>query len=289
MGSDSLASSPERHLVLAVPAPAGAAAIERAMTAAPSGTARGSGDAAATIERLCAALARDADEGCFAEQVTLESHLDELRRAIEVLDPATVQSRKVFGLIAVGDKTADYFGAYERTQRNIDRSLKALDDAERELRKDNAALEQQKVHLWDTVRHIAPPDAQLASAVQVYLALDLVKRCNDELIRGIDTTTTTVVRALREAITVADGLANQTLVLDGIAAMNRGASDVFESTTPGGARRTLVPAPTSVHMDSLHAALSAVVQHVDAIQSFRAEARAVIRSTVANLEPAAPP
>ena len=61
---------------------------------------------------------------------------------------------------------------------------------------------------------------QLAVSVQGYLALDLVRKNNIELIKGVDRATTTTVSALRTAVIVAQALANQRLVLDQITALN---------------------------------------------------------------------
>ncbi|MBV8222623.1 MAG: toxic anion resistance protein, partial [Candidatus Eremiobacteraeota bacterium] len=55
---------------------------------------------------------------------------------------------------------------------------------------------------------------QMAVDIQGYMALDLVKRNNTELIKGVDRATTTTVSALRTAVIVAQALANQKLVLD---------------------------------------------------------------------------
>ena len=61
---------------------------------------------------------------------------------------------------------------------------------------------------------------QLAVSVQGYLALDLIRRNNLELIKGVDRATTTTVSALRTAVIVAQALADQKLVLDQITALN---------------------------------------------------------------------
>ena len=61
---------------------------------------------------------------------------------------------------------------------------------------------------------------QLAVSVQGYLALDVIRRNNLELIKGVDRATTTTVSALRTAVIVAQALADQKLVLDQITALN---------------------------------------------------------------------
>ena len=61
---------------------------------------------------------------------------------------------------------------------------------------------------------------QMAVTVQGYLALDLVKKNNVELVKGVDRASTTTVAALRTAVTVAQALTNQKLVLEQISALN---------------------------------------------------------------------
>jgi uncharacterized protein YaaN involved in tellurite resistance len=71
---------------------------------------------------------------------------------------------------------------------------------------------------------------QLAVSIQGYLALDMVRKNNLELIKGVDRTTTTTVSALRTAVMVAQALNNQKLVLDQVTAMNKTTSDLIEGT-----------------------------------------------------------
>jgi uncharacterized protein YaaN involved in tellurite resistance len=72
---------------------------------------------------------------------------------------------------------------------------------------------------------------QLAVSVQGYLALDVIRRNNLELIKGVDRATTTTVSALRTAVIVAQALADQKLVLDQITALNTTTSTLIESTS----------------------------------------------------------
>jgi uncharacterized protein YaaN involved in tellurite resistance len=72
---------------------------------------------------------------------------------------------------------------------------------------------------------------QLAVNTQGYLAMDLVRKNNQELIKGVDRATTTTVSALRTAIIVAQALNNQRLVLNQINALNTTTSNLIESTS----------------------------------------------------------
>src|SRR5687768_8398348 len=71
---------------------------------------------------------------------------------------------------------------------------------------------------------------QMAVTVQGYLALDLVKKNNVELVKGVDRASTTTVAALRTAVTVAQALTNQRLVLDQITALNTTTANMIDRT-----------------------------------------------------------
>lgn len=71
---------------------------------------------------------------------------------------------------------------------------------------------------------------QMAVSVQGYFALDLVRKTNLELIKGVDRATTTTIAALRTAVTVAQALGRQRLVLDQITALNSAAGAAIQAT-----------------------------------------------------------
>ncbi|MEO9138702.1 MAG: toxic anion resistance protein, partial [Jatrophihabitans sp.] len=72
---------------------------------------------------------------------------------------------------------------------------------------------------------------QMAVSVQGYMALDLVRKNNLELIKGVDRAQTTTISALRTAVIVSQALARQKLVLDQISALNTTTSNLIESTS----------------------------------------------------------
>src|ERR1700739_4781328 len=72
---------------------------------------------------------------------------------------------------------------------------------------------------------------ELAVSAQGYMALDMIRQNNLELIKGVDRATTTTVSALRTAVIVAQALNNQKLVLDQINAPNTTTSNLIESTS----------------------------------------------------------
>ncbi|WP_431917370.1 toxic anion resistance protein [Nonomuraea jabiensis] len=117
---------------------------------------------------------------------------------------------------------------------------------------------------------------QLAVSAQGYLALDLVRKNNLELSKGVDRATTTTVAALRTAVTVAQALANQKLVLDQITALNATTGDLILATsemlrTQAGAIQNQA-ASTTVDLDTLRQAFDNVYATMDMIDAFRAKA-----------------
>lgn len=72
---------------------------------------------------------------------------------------------------------------------------------------------------------------QLAVNIQGYLALDMIRKNNLELIKGVDRATTTTISALRTAVMVSQALSTQKLVLDQISALNKTTSSIIESTS----------------------------------------------------------
>ncbi len=67
------------------------------------------------------------------------------------LDPAKADLKgvkKFLGMIPGGNKLKRYFERYQSAQKQLDAIIKALDSGQDELRKDNAAIEQEKANLW---------------------------------------------------------------------------------------------------------------------------------------------
>lgn len=125
---------------------------------------------------------------------------------------------------------------------------------------------------------------QLAVSIQGYLALDIIRRNNLELIRGVQRATTTTVAALRTAVIVAQALADQKLVLDQIAALNTTTSNLIaatgqllhEQSTDVNAQA----ASSTVDIAKLQGAFQNVYATMDEIDSFRVGALDSMQKTV---------
>ncbi len=268
-------------------------------------------------------------------QTRVAGTLLELRQTVTDLDPAKADLkgvRKILGMIPFGNKLSRYFEKYQSAQKQLDAIIKALDSGQDELRKDNAAIEQEKANLWaamgklteyatlakaldgavaakiDTIKPTDPETAnvltsdalfpirqrsqdlltQLAVSVQGYLALDLVRKNNIELIKGVDRAQTTTVAALRTAVIVAQALANQKLVLDQINALNATTNNMILSTSEMLRQQSgqiqEQAASSTVSVETLQKAFDNVFATMDAIDTYKAKAVESMATTVTALE-----
>lgn len=117
---------------------------------------------------------------------------------------------------------------------------------------------------------------QLAVAVQGYLALDLIRRNNAELIKGVDRATTTTVSALRTAILVAQALGDQKLVLDQITALNATTGTLIETTgrmlRQQSAEISEQATSATIDLAKLQGAFQDIYATIDAIDGFKVTA-----------------
>ena len=129
---------------------------------------------------------------------------------------------------------------------------------------------------------------QMTVNVQGYLALDLVRRNNLELIKGVDRAQTTTIAALRTAVLVSQALSRQKLVLDQITALNTVTGDLIESTSEQlkiqGAAINEQAAASTIDVQKLQAAFDNVFATMDALDTFRGQAVDSMAQTVTALE-----
>ena len=266
----------------------------------------------------------------------VSTSLLDLRQTVEGLDPSrcgvlTATRRRVLGLIPFGVRVRSYFARYVSAQRHLNAVVATLHRGQDELRKDNAAIEQERANLWATMlrlrqyaclaaeidaaleqrigeieesdpeqarnlRHDVQFQARqrvqdllthLAVCVQGYLALDLVRKTNLELIKGVERATTTTVAALRTAVIVAQALTNQRLVLSQVEAISTTTGNLIESTSEMLRTQTVETyvqaAGTAVSLEKLQAAFANVYAALDAVDTYKGQALETMRQTVAVL------
>jgi uncharacterized protein YaaN involved in tellurite resistance len=128
---------------------------------------------------------------------------------------------------------------------------------------------------------------QMAVTVQGYLALDLVKKNNVELVKGVDRASTTTVSALRTAVTVAQALTNQRLVLEQITALNTTTANMIESTgellKSQSAEIHKQAASSTIPLETLQRAFQNIYDTMDTIDRFKIEALGNMKQTVDTL------
>jgi len=125
---------------------------------------------------------------------------------------------------------------------------------------------------------------QMAVNIQGYMALDLIKKNNSELQKGIQRATTTTVSALRTAVIVAQAIANQRLVLDEIQALNTTTGNLIAGNAKmlkANATRVYEQATTSsVDVETLKTAFATVTSAMDDIAQFKVKALSSMEQTV---------
>jgi uncharacterized protein YaaN involved in tellurite resistance len=128
---------------------------------------------------------------------------------------------------------------------------------------------------------------QLAVAVQGYLAMGLIRKNNEELIKGVDRALTTTVSALRTAVVVAQALYNQKLVLNQINALNETTNRTIVATSEMLKEQTAMiqaQASTSgVSAETLEIAFKNIYDTMESVDTFRVQANSSMEVTINNL------
>ena len=300
----------------------------------------GAGDAevaqsAAMSNRMLEKPMRSLESGAVSETSQVSRSLLDLRRQVEELDPSKQDDlfspRKLLGLFPFGTKLANYFDRYTSAQGNIQRIISALQNGRDELERDNAAIEEEKVNLWNLMQRLEqyiyvlkgldkkldakaigldasdPAKAkvlredvlfyvrqkttdlltQMAVNIQGYLALDMIRKTNLELIKGVQRATTTTISALRTAVMVAQALNNQKLVLDQVSALNSTTSNLIESTSKLLKQQTAAvhqqAADSTVEIDKLKRAFQNIYDTMDLVSDFKSKALDNMAKTVSAL------
>jgi uncharacterized protein YaaN involved in tellurite resistance len=282
------------------------------------------------LERPAAAMER----GPLGAGSQVSRSLVQLRRQLEDLDPSRqklLEPSRLLGKLPFGDRVRDYFHRYESAQKNIDGILQSLYRGQDELVKDDAAIDQEKVRVWDVKGRLeqyaymcqklddaltakiaalqaADPEraralqenvlfyvrqkrqdilTQLAVNMQGYLALDIVRKNNVELVKGVDRATTTTISALRTAVIVAQALSNQRLVLNQISALNTTTGNLIESTSrmlhDQSADIQKQSSTAAVNVQQLQAAFNNIYATIDAIDAYKLQALDTMKQTIETL------
>ncbi|MET9658954.1 toxic anion resistance protein [Streptomyces sp. NPDC006510] len=128
---------------------------------------------------------------------------------------------------------------------------------------------------------------QLAVCAQGYLAMDVVRRNNDELIRGVDRAATTTVSALRIAVMLASALENQRKVTEQVQVLRSTTEDLIRGNAEmlvgqsGEIQR--IAADPAVGVETLRTAFQQIYRTLDTIDTYKAQATESMAATVESL------
>ncbi|MGC0338246.1 toxic anion resistance protein [Streptomyces sp. SLBN-8D4] len=298
-------------------------------------TALGAGElrgAAAQSNRMLERTVRSLPDKGGDAQSQVAGSLVELRRVVEDLDPrdlSAAKGRKFLSRLPGGNRLRDHVAKYASAQGTLNRIVGSLRGGQDELRRDNAALQTERVRLWETMgklqeyvvltealdaaveQHIVAvgdPGAadslradvlfpvrqkhqdlltQLAVCAQGYLAMDVVRRNNEELIKGVDRAATTTVSALRISVMLASALDNQKKVVEQVNALRGTTEDLIRgnaemlATQSGEIQR--IAADPAVGAETLRSAFQQIYRTLDAIDTYKVQATEAMAATVESL------
>ncbi|WP_251828731.1 toxic anion resistance protein [Streptomyces sp. ATCC 21386] len=301
-------------------------------------TALGAGEmrtAAAQSNRMLERTVRSLPGKGGDAQSQVAGSLVELRRVVEDLDPRDLpasKGRKLLSRLPGGNRLRDHVAKYASAQGTLNRIVGSLRGGQDELRRDNAALQTERVRLWETMgklqeyvvltealdtaveahitTHVDTTDpqqgdtlradvlfpvrqkhqdllTQLAVCAQGYLAMDVVRRNNEELIKGVDRAATTTVSALRISVMLASALDNQKKVVDQVNALRGTTEDLIRgnaemlATQSGEIQR--IAADPAVGAETLRSAFQQIYRTLDAIDTYKVQATETMAATVESL------
>jgi uncharacterized protein YaaN involved in tellurite resistance len=207
---------------------------------------------------------------------TLKRGKDELLR-----DNAAIEQEKV-NLWSLMERLEKYIYLGKKLDAALDAKARVLEPTDPQ----RARVVREEL-LFYTRQKVTDLLTQMAVNIQGYLALDLLRKNNFELIKGVDRATTTTVAALRTAVMVAQALVNQKLVLDQISALNTTTGNMIETTSEMLKKQTgeihQQAASSTIEVDELRKAFENVYQTMDAIADFKSRSLESMQKTVESL------
>ena len=207
---------------------------------------------------------------------TLKRGKDELMR-----DNAAIDQEKQ-NLWSLMERLEKYIHIGKKLDSELDAKAFALDAADPE----KARVVREEM-LFYTRQKVTDLLTQMSVNIQGYLALDMIRKNNLELMKGVDRATTTTISALRTAVIVAQALANQKLVLDQISALNTTTGNLIASTSEmlrdQSAAIHQQAASGTIDIAKLQQAFQNVYQAMDTIADFKLKALDSMQTTVNSL------
>ena len=220
----------------------------------------------------------------FLKYQSSQAHINQIINSLyngqDVLrkDNATIEEEKV-NLWNVMSKLQQYIYVGRQIDAALSERIATIEAREPE--KGRVLKEEMLFYVRQKVQDLL---TQLAVSIQGYLALDMIRKNNLELIKGVDRASTTTVSALRTAVIVAQALANQKLVLDQISALNTTTSNLIASTSQLLKKQTgqihQQAADSTIDMEKLQLAFNNIYATMDMISDYKIKALGTMQQTV---------
>jgi uncharacterized protein YaaN involved in tellurite resistance len=161
--------------------------------------------------------------------------------------------------------------------------------AERELSGDEAKVKFINEELLFPLRQrIVDLQQQLAVAQQGIIAIEVIMRNNNELVRGVNRALNVTVSALEVAVTVAVALNDQKIVLDKIDALNATTNELIRGTAARlktqGVEIHKRAAGSQIDMEALRAAFTDIRAAMEDLSRFRTDALPKMASTILEMD-----
>lgn len=218
-----------------------------------------------------------------SSQTHLNAIIESLKRGKDELlrDNTAIEQEKV-NLWTLMERLEKYVHIGKALDGQLDAKARALETTDPEkarvIREEMLFYSRQKVTDLLT---------QLAVNIQGYLALDMIRKNNLELMKGVDRATTTTVAALRTAVIVAQALSNQKLVLDQISALNATTGNLIASTSEMLRDQSSAihqqAASSTIEIAKLQQAFANIYLTMDTIADFKSKALDSMQTTVDTL------
>ena len=215
-----------------------------------------------------------------SSQAHLNAIIESLKRGKDELlrDNAAIEQEKV-NLWGLMERLEKYVHIGKKLDAELDAKAGALTASDPE----KARVVREEM-LFYTRQKVTDLLTQMAVNIQGYLALDMIRKNNLELMKGVDRATTTTVSALRTAVIVAQALANQKLVLDQISALNTTTGNLIASTSEMLRDQSSAihqqAASSTIDIAKLQQAFANIYQTMDAIADFKGKALESMQTTV---------
>lgn len=218
-----------------------------------------------------------------SSQDHLNAIIESLKRGKDELmrDNAAIEQEKV-NLWALMDRLEKYI----HIGRALDTALVAQVQAVETTDPEKARVLREEMLFY--ARHkVTDLLTQMSVNIQGYLALDMVRKNNLELMKGVDRATTTTISALRTAVIVAQALSNQKIVLDQISALNTTTSNLIGATSEMLRDQSSAihqqAASSTIDLAKLQLAFQNIYKTMDTIADFKGKALLSMQATVDTL------